>query len=153
MKFACGYHNKSRRINIKTKTNVFTKKYIFQQNITKNGGNCSLWNIYKPMNFIRLVLKYKIGKKLIQFLMSKASKTKGFILEPNFDWLKELKRPQERLRMCSDVRPLRSDLRPDSENRENSVQNKSQRAPEVTEWHTLLSYWSKIAYLLSKHLT
>ena len=32
--------------------------------------------------------------------------------------------------MCSEVRPLMSDLRPDSENSGNSVQNKSQRAPE-----------------------
>ena len=59
-------------------------------------------------------------------------------MEPNFDWLKDLKRPQKRLRLCSGVQPPRSKWRPDSESTENSDQNKFQSISEVTEWHTLI---------------
>ena len=44
--------------------------------------------------------------------------------------LKDLHRPQKGMRLCSDVRPQRSILRPNSESTENSALNKFQRAPE-----------------------
>ena len=34
---------------------------------------------------IWLVVELEMGKKMIHFFMSKASKTKGFLVEPNFD--------------------------------------------------------------------
>ena len=49
---------------------------------------------FEGHEIIWLVVELEMGEEIIQFVMSKASKTKGFLVEPNFDCVKDLKRPQ-----------------------------------------------------------
>ena len=107
--------------------------FKFHMNSFKFDFKVCFWcleNWLKPSWVTSSSSNHSKGKIFLWFFETKASKTKGFILEPNFDWLKGFKRPQKRLRLCSDVRPQRSILKTDSESTWNSVQNKFQRALE-----------------------